>query len=31
MAESSNTDATIFGMKVKLRLLLNFQSDYLDN
>jgi hypothetical protein len=31
MAESSNTDVTIFGLKEKLRLLLNFQSDHLDN
>jgi hypothetical protein len=31
MAESSNTDVTIFGLKVKLQLLLNFQSDYSDN
>jgi hypothetical protein len=31
MAKSSNTDAAVFGLKVKLRPLLNFQSDYLDN
>jgi hypothetical protein len=31
MAESSNTNAAIFGLKVKLQLLLNFQSDYSGN
>jgi hypothetical protein len=28
MAESSNTDAAVFGLKVKLRPSLNFQSDF---
>jgi hypothetical protein len=31
MVESSNTDAAVFGLKVKLRPLLNSQSDYSDN
>jgi hypothetical protein len=31
MAESSNTDAAVFGLKVKLRPLLNFWSDFSDN
>jgi hypothetical protein len=31
MTESSNTDAVVFGLKVKLRPLLNSRSDYSDN
>jgi hypothetical protein len=31
MVESLNAEAAVFGLKVKLRLLLNFRSDYSDN